>query len=77
MCQAKLPQGMKCSPNCTFFPNMECKKWDYDDTGLKRRTDNKKFICGYDGHEIKSWYDECPKEVDRIEYEKEKEKENK
>lgn len=75
MCMAKILPGMKCNPNCTYFPNMECKSWRFDKDNIKRRTDGKEFICGYDGHKIKSWYDECPKERDRVEYEKEKKKE--
>lgn len=51
---------MQCSPNCTYFPNMEVLSWKYDENNLKKRTDGKKFICGFDGHTIKNWYDKCP-----------------
>lgn len=48
-----------CSPRCLYFPDMTCNDWKYDEEipYLKRRSDNKKFICGWDGHEIKNWND--------------------
>lgn len=51
---------MTCKVTCTYFPNMDCDSWKYDEDGIKRRNDGKKFICLFDGHEIKSWYDKCP-----------------
>lgn len=63
---------MKCSPNCAYFPCMECKTWTVDEDGVKHRADGKKFVCGYDGHLITSWYDECPKEKEKAEMMKEK-----
>lgn len=65
---------MNCCPNCTYFPNMDCKSYKLDNLGVKRRTDGKQFICGYDGHIIISWYAECPKEKDAIEIMAEREK---
>jgi len=58
-----------CTPYCIYFPNSECVEWVYDEKNpyIKRRKDNKKFVCKYDGHVIVSWTDEiCPKKVDRI-----------
>lgn len=51
---------MQCNPKCTYFPNMECYHYEVDKNGVKRRADGRKFICGYDGHEIKDWYAVCP-----------------
>lgn len=58
-----------CTVNCPFFPDMTCNAWEYDKEipYIKRRADKKEFICGYDGHIIKSWTDEiCPKLKDEI-----------
>lgn len=57
--QIKQTQGSPCSPKCLYFPDMTCNDWKYDEEipYLKRRSDNKKFICGWDGHEIKNWND--------------------
>lgn len=59
-------QPMKCSVQCMYFPDMTCNSWKYDekDPNIKRRDDGKQFVCAYDGHVIKSWYDTCPKEED-------------
>lgn len=56
------PPKMVCSPTCQYFPNMECNEWVYDDNVLfiKRRKEEKPYVCGYDGHIIKSWYAPCP-----------------
>lgn len=51
---------MQCSPKCNYFPDMTCDCFKYDENNVKRRNDGKKFICSYDGHEIKSWYEKCP-----------------
>lgn len=65
--------GMKCNPYCTYFPNMECREFKFDSEGVKRRAVKiPEFICGYDGHCIKSWYDECPMEIDKLKFLKEK-----
>lgn len=56
----EIAKQIQCSPRCNYFPNMECYHYDIDESGLKRRADKKKFICAFDGHEIKSWYDKCP-----------------
>lgn len=53
---------MNCFVTCPFFPkNQEITDWEYDKNGLKRRKNSNFFICGYDGHIITSWYEECPK----------------
>lgn len=56
-------QVMQCSPQCPYFPNMECDHWEYDKTEpyIKRRVGKKDFRCCYDGHKITSWYETCPK----------------
>ena len=45
-----------CNPNCSYFPDMEVPagEWVYDDKipFVKRRKDQKKFCCLYDGHVI-------------------------
>lgn len=59
-----MKKEMSCTPICPFFPIMEsCVEWEYDENKpyIKRRKTKKNFICGYDGHIIKSWYEECPK----------------
>lgn len=56
----KKKKCMQCSVNCNYFPDMTCYNFEYDKNGIKRRSDNKRFICAFDGHEIKSWYDKCP-----------------
>lgn len=54
---------MNCNVKCPFFPkNSDIIDWKYDKNGLKRRKNPIPFICGYDGHIIKSWYEECPKD---------------
>lgn len=58
--KGKIELTMQCSPKCNYFPDMTCYSYKYDENGLKRRNDGKKFICAFDGHEIKSWYDKCP-----------------
>lgn len=53
-----------CTPYCTYFPLCESVvAWQYDENGLKRRTDKKIFLCGYDGHVIKDWNSPCPRET--------------
>ena len=55
---------MNCNPLCPYFPNSESSiDWEYDQKipYLKRRKNQKNFICGYDGHIITSWYEDCPK----------------
>lgn len=59
---------MQCSPQCSYFPDVNCTNWVYDekDPSIKRRKEKKDYICGYDGHVITSWYLPCPKEIDEI-----------
>lgn len=59
---------MQCSPKCMFFPDMTCINWEYDkeNPNIKRRKDNKKFKCIYDGHIITSWYAPCPKKLEEF-----------
>lgn len=64
--------NMKCTPECTYFPCMDCRDWTIDKDGIKRRVDGKEYVCGYDGHLIKSWKEECPKDRDGLELLKEK-----
>ena len=41
-------------------------EWEYDvGRGYKVRKNPQPFICDYDGHEIKSWHDECPYKRDK------------
>lgn len=49
-----------------FFPDMNCTEWEYDKDKpyIKRRNDDKKFRCIYDGHIITSWYAPCPKKLE-------------
>lgn len=62
--------NMNCSPKCPYFPDVYCTEWKYDETqNAKVRKEHRDYICGYDGHIIKSWYSSCPK--------KEEQKENK
>lgn len=57
---------MTCTNHCSYFPNVETTDWVYDEkTGLKVRKHPREFICGYDGHVITSWYDECPKNLEK------------
>ena len=49
-----------CHPDCLWFPNMDCSVWSFDEDGVKHRADNKEFICGYDSHPIKNWFEPCP-----------------
>lgn len=56
----KKEKCMQCLVTCNYFPDMTCYNFEYDKDGIKRRSDNKKFICAFDGHEITSWYDKCP-----------------
>lgn len=60
------PAVMQCSPQCPYFPNMECESWEYDETipYIKRRAVKKDFKCCYDGHKIVSWYANCPKKAE-------------
>ena len=53
---------MQCSPHCPYFYNNgDYVDWEYNkDTCLKVRKNPKPFLCDYDGHDIKSWYDKCP-----------------
>ena len=59
---------MQCSPYCSFFPDMTCNNWVYDenDPNIKRRKEKKDYVCGYDGHVITNWYLPCPKKIDEI-----------
>ena len=59
---------MQCSPQCSYFPDVNCTNWVYDekDPSIKRRKEKKDYICGYDGHVITSWYLPCPKKIDEI-----------
>lgn len=59
--------NMVCSPKCIYFPNMDCSEWEYDSNihYIKRRAKEKQWICGYDGHIIKSWCAPCPKIEER------------
>lgn len=59
-----MAENMTCTPNCPYFPILENQiEWEYDSKipYLKKRKHKKKFICGYDGHVIISWYENCPK----------------
>lgn len=64
--KATQPAVMQCSPQCPYFPNMECESWEYDETipYIKRRAVKKDFKCCYDGHKIVSWYANCPKKAE-------------
>ena len=66
MCKNKENNQAKCDVHCIFFPDMTCSSWKFDEKEpyIKRRDDGKQFICAYDGHVIKSWYDECPKNAE-------------
>ena len=59
---------MQCSPQCSYFPDVNCTNWVYDekDPSIKRRKEKKDYICGYDGHIITSWYLPCPKKIAEI-----------
>ena len=59
---------MQCNPQCSYFPDVNCTNWVYDekDPSIKRRKEKKDYICGYDGHVITSWYLPCPKKIDEI-----------
>ena len=59
---------MQCSPQFSYFPDVNCTNWVYDekDPSIKRRKEKKDYICGYDGHIITSWYLPCPKKIDEI-----------
>ena len=61
--KSEVKKEYQCNVRCTYFPNMECLSWEYDKEKpyIKRRTDGKEWICGFDGHIIKDWFDnECP-----------------
>ena len=59
---------MQCSPQCSYFPDVNCTNRVYDEKNpsIKRRKEKKDYICGYDGHVITSWYLPCPKKIDEI-----------
>lgn len=52
-----------CQPKCPYFPNPETCEWVYDEKEpyIKRRKERTPFICNYDGHQILSWNDICPR----------------
>lgn len=55
--------AMNCTPSCMYFPNeVEVIDYTLDENGLKHRKDKAQWICGFDNHLIKNWYDECPRE---------------
>lgn len=51
-----------CTPSCPYFPYINNSiEWVYDEeANCKRRANPFEYKCSYDGHIIKSWYDECP-----------------
>ena len=59
---------MQCVPQCSYFPDVNCTNWVYDekDPSIKRRKEKKEYVCGYDVHVITNWYLPCPKKIDEI-----------
>lgn len=55
---------MSCSVKCIFFPDSTCTKFVCDENGVKKREEEFQYICGYDGHIITNWNEDCPKEND-------------
>lgn len=67
---------LKCTPNCSYFPDMSIKEgewvWDKEIPYVKRRKEPKEFRCGYDNHLI-DWHIECPKKLNNLHLENLKE----
>ena len=53
----------KCNPTCPYFSNPENPLWKWNEEHTYKVPINPfNFICRYDGHIIKNWYDDCPKQ---------------
>lgn len=54
----------ECKINCPYFPDMFIKEndWECDKEKpyIKRRKEQKIFVCNYDGHPI-NWKTPCPR----------------
>ena len=60
-------QKMQCFTSCIYFPLMsEEISYNTDENGVKHLSPDIKFYCGYDNHQIINWYDECPREKEKI-----------
>lgn len=52
---------MSCNPNCPYFSGgNKAVQYKYDEFRTKKS--KTKFICEFDGKQIKTWEKECPRD---------------
>ena len=61
------PNTYQCNVRCAYFPTLpDVVPYEVDEkTGIKRMPKDFQLTCKYDGHVITSWYDLCPRKVEK------------